>query len=102
MKKLGIFVAALAITALVGCKNEKKDMDNADAMNDSIQMDSTADQADMAEAKRVTVNMESKSGSQATGEVSFVEENGMVKMEAKFSGLKPGTHAIHLHESADC
>ena len=103
MKKLGVLIAATAIFAFVGCKNEKKDMDNMDGMNDSIQMDSdNQEDVMMEEAKTVTVSMESKSESTAQGEVNFTEENGMVKMEAKFTGLKPGTHAIHLHEKADC
>jgi Cu-Zn family superoxide dismutase len=103
MKKLGVLIAATAIFTFVGCKNEKKDMDNMDGMNDSIQMDSdNQEDVMMEEAKTVTVSMESKSESTAQGEVNFKEENGMVKMEAKFTGLKPGTHAIHLHEKADC
>ncbi len=101
MKKLGILFVAIALTAFVGCKNEKKDMDKMDGMNDSIQMDS--DQDAMKEApKTVSVSMESKSGSTAKGEVYLSEENGMVTMEAKFNGLKPGMHAIHIHEKADC
>ncbi len=103
MKKLGILLAALTITVFVGCKNEKKDADSMDEMNDTEQMDATIEQDTVqAEAKTVAVMMESKSGSTATGEVYFTEENGMVKMEAKFSGLIPGTHAIHIHEKADC
>ncbi|CAM3474272.1 superoxide dismutase family protein [Aequorivita lipolytica] len=101
MKKLGILIAALAITVFVGCKNEKKDMDEMDGMNDSILMDSSADQMKEA-AKTLSVAMESKSGSSAQGEAYFSEENGTVTMDAKFFGLKPGTHAIHLHEKADC
>ncbi|MDP2686100.1 MAG: superoxide dismutase family protein [Aequorivita sp.] len=99
MKKLGVLITALAVFAFVGCKNEKKDLDTMDGMNDSINMDST-DQKE--EAKTVSVTMESKSGSIAKGEAYFSEENGIVTFEAKFSGLKPGTHAIHLHEKADC
>ncbi len=103
MKKLGISITALAIFAFVGCKDQKKDMDQMDDMNDSIQMDSSADQDAMkSEMTTLTVKMEPKSGSTANGEVNFYEENGMVKMEAKFSGLKPGTHAIHIHEKSDC
>lgn len=102
MKKLGILIAATALFAFVGCKNEKKDMDKMDGMNDTIQMDSSNDQ-DMTEApKTVSVIMESKSGSTAQGEVYFSEKDGMVTMEGKFTGLKPGTHAIHIHEKADC
>ncbi len=103
MKKLGILVVATVLFAFVGCKNEKKDMDQMDGMNDTIQMDSTSEQeAIQEEPKTVSVIMESKSGSAATGEVYFTETNGVVTMEAKFNGLKPGTHAIHIHEKADC
>ena len=56
----------------------------------------------MEEAKTLSVMMESKSKSTAQGEAYFTEENGVVKLEAKFTGLTPGTHAIHLHEKADC
>lgn len=103
MKKLGLVFAATAMIAFVGCKNEKKDMEKMDEMNDTVQMDSTNDPNSMQEApKTVTISMASKSGSTAKGEVYFSEENGMVKMEAKIMGLKPGTHAIHIHEKADC
>ncbi len=103
MKKLGILVAALAITVFVGCKNEKKDIDSTDEMNDSILMENN-NQENMLkeETKTISVSMESKSGSNAQGEAYFSEKNGMVTFEAKFSGLKPGMHAIHLHEKADC
>ena len=86
--------------AFVGCKNEKKDMDG---MNDSIQMESENQTNEIKEeSKTVSVSMDSKSGSTAKGEAYFTESNGMVTLEAKFSGLKPGTHAIHIHEKADC
>jgi len=99
MKKISLVCSLFAVMAIVGCKNEKKDMDAMDDMNDSIQMD----QDSIQEApKMISVSMESKSGSTAEGEVTFTEENGTVKMEAKFTGLKAGTHAIHLHEKADC
>lgn len=101
MKKLGILLTASALFAFVGCKNEKKDADTLDPMDDTVQMDTTADQNDM-QSKTLTVTMDAKSGSTATGDVTFTEDNGEVKMDARFSGLKPGKHAIHLHEKADC
>ena len=102
MKKISLICSIFAVMAFVGCKNEK-DLDKMDEMNDTIQMDSTADPDEIKEeSKTVTISLESKSGSTAKGEVYFSEENGKVKMEAKIQGLKPGTHAIHLHEKADC
>lgn len=103
MKKLGLLAATLTITVLVGCKNEKKDMNSANGMNDSIEMNSDMDEiVEEITPNTITVVMESKSGSNAIGEVHFTEKNGVVKMEGKFAGLTPGTHAIHLHEKADC
>lgn len=103
MKKLGILFSATLIFAFVGCKDGKKDADDIDEMNDSIEMDATPVQEEIKEApKTVTVVMEAKSNSTAKGEAYFTQENGKVKLEAKFGGLKPGTHAIHLHEKADC
>ena len=103
MKKVSLICSLFAVMAFVGCKNEKKDMDNLDGMNDSLQMKSATQQDEIKEySKTVSVIMESKSGSTAIGEAYFSEENGIVTFEAKFSGLKPGTHAIHLHEKADC
>lgn len=107
MKNLKISVVALALFAFIGCKNENKtNMDDMDDMDDgtNVEMQDDTEMDDMADdmAKVVTVNMESKSGSTAKGTITFSEENGNVKMEANLSGLKPGTHAIHIHESSDC
>lgn len=43
-----------------------------------------------------------KSGSSASGKVTFTEKNGKVKMKVEVQGLTPGQHAIHLHEKGDC
>ena len=50
----------------------------------------------------LTINLESKSSSSVIGTVSFSEKKGIVTLEAKISGLKPGSHAIHIHEKSDC
>lgn len=53
-------------------------------------------------SNRLTINLEPKSGSTVTGTATFSEKNGVVTFEAKMSGLKPGVHAIHIHEKSDC
>lgn len=102
MKKLKLSILALSMIAFVSCKNEKKDLDTMDDMvetTDDMDYD-LRDDEDMT--KTLSIMMESKSGSTATGEVNFSEANGRVSMEAKFIGLTPGTHAIHIHEKGDC
>lgn len=106
MKKLRLSLLALSLVAFVSCKNENKDTVKTDdilVVSDDIDhdlQDDTEMNTDMDQ--NLTVMMASKSGSTATGEVRFSEDNGKVSMEAKFTGLSPGTHAIHLHESSDC
>ncbi len=53
-------------------------------------------------SKTLNLNFESKSGSHVTGTAVFTEKNGEVIFTAKLSGLKPGVHAIHIHEKSDC
>lgn len=55
-----------------------------------------------SKANMLTINLEPKSNSTVTGTATFSEKNGMVTFEAKLTGLKPGIHAIHIHEKADC
>ena len=52
--------------------------------------------------KKITMDLNSKSGSSTTGSVTFMEKDGIVTLEANILGLDEGTHAIHLHEKADC
>ena len=52
--------------------------------------------------KKVAIAFETKSNSGVTGNAIFTEKNGEVTFTAKLSGLKPGVHAIHIHEKADC
>lgn len=79
MKKivLGIIAAGLVI---IGCKS-------------SVTTD---------KSKTLNLNFESKSGSDVTGTAVFTEKNGEVTFTAKLTGLKPGVHAIHIHEKSDC
>jgi len=55
-----------------------------------------------ADTKKINIAFEAKSNSSVAGTASFIEKNGTVTFEAKLSGLKPGVHAIHIHEKSDC
>ena len=43
-----------------------------------------------------------KSGSNTNGTVIFTEKDGQVTLELAMNKLSQGTHAIHIHEKADC
>ena len=51
---------------------------------------------------KMTVTLEAKSDSGVTGNAVFNQDTKGVTMIAVFSGLTEGSHAIHLHEKADC
>jgi superoxide dismutase, Cu-Zn family len=58
-----------------------------------------------AHAQNVTTgsaNLESKSGSQVTGTVTFTKTGDEVRVVADIHGLKPGKHGFHIHEKGDC
>ena len=55
-----------------------------------------------SDTKRLNIRFESKSNSSVSGNASFVEKNGSVTFVANLAGLKPGIHAIHIHEKSDC
>lgn len=52
--------------------------------------------------KKIKISLNAKSDSSTEGMVTFTEENGQVTLEAHINGLSEGTHAIHIHEKADC
>lgn len=101
MRHLSItFLFAVAVV-FTSCKNENQNTDRVEERTDVTQEDRAGSQ-EASERIEVRVEMEAKSGSDLVGEAVFVQENGEVTLTANFSGLSEGTHAIHLHENADC
>ena len=79
MKKIFLFFV-LSGALILGCKTNSNSLDT----------------------KNLSLIFESKSNSKVTGSASFVEKNGTVSFTAILAGLKPGSHAIHIHEKSDC
>ncbi|WP_445736538.1 superoxide dismutase family protein [Mariniflexile sp.] len=92
MKKISLLAMAL-VMGLTSCKNVKKDTETTEA---------EVVENEVAAPKGLTVQLMPKSDSSVSGTVVFTEENGTVSMSATITGLEPGEHAIHIHESSDC
>ena len=61
--------------------------------------------AALAQAQDVTkavAKLESKSGSQVTGTVTFTKTDDQVEVVADIQNLKPGNHGFHIHDKGDC
>lgn len=102
---LGIFFSAALI--LTGCRDESTTAEErVEEQTNMTQSDTAAGnqvyENQMEEGQEIRVQIEPKSGSNVSGTAVFREENGEVTMEVELSGLTEGTHAIHLHENADC
>ncbi|KQC33441.1 superoxide dismutase [Nonlabens sp. YIK11] len=103
MKKLNVAIMIMALVFTVSCKEKESDaMDENNMETEEVEMNEEMDNAEMDEKKSIVVPMGSKSESNVTGSIRFVEENGVVSMSANLTGLTAGTHAIHIHENGDC
>jgi Cu-Zn family superoxide dismutase len=51
---------------------------------------------------KATCKLDSKSGSQVTGTVTFTKVGSDVQVVGDITGLKPGKHGFHIHEKGDC
>jgi Cu-Zn family superoxide dismutase len=58
--------------------------------------------ADAAPGRTATATLSPASGSSVTGTVTFTEQADGVHVFAMISGLSPGPHGFHIHETGDC
>lgn len=100
MKKVIFPILAVCLASFLSCKNDTKKVDEAEeVIVESVEK--VVNQTPKIDAQ-VSLALESRSGSSAVGKVSFVQIGDKVTFEANIFGLEPGTHAIHIHEKADC
>jgi superoxide dismutase, Cu-Zn family len=58
--------------------------------------------AQAQEMTKAAAQLESKSGSQVTGMVTFTRVGDEIQVVADIQNLKPGKHGFHIHEKGDC
>ena len=97
MKKIVFPLIALIFITLISCKEKNKNSLTTVEKTEEVSPSSISQ-----EKKEIIVQLEPKSGSKSIGKLIFKEVDGVVSLEAKFQGLTPGMHAIHIHEKADC
>ena len=96
MKHLKLTLLAFCIIVATACKNDKKETEETN----ETEVEKIVEEN--VEVKELKFSLNPKSDSNVTGSVTFIEENGEVKMIAQMTGLDEGEHAIHIHEKADC
>lgn len=95
MKTLYFFIA-IAITLVTFSCKKKENKEPETNTTEEVTVDTKP------QPKKIKISLEPKSDSQAKGTVILNESDGEVYMTALLEGLSPGSHAIHIHEKADC
>ncbi len=101
MKMKHLFLSMSLLLVLQGCKQVKKSKEQPMTGSDKEVLHKMEGHKNVEE-EVLSIQLDPKSGSATSGMVTFKEANGKVTMEAHISGLSEGTHAIHIHEKADC
>ena len=110
MKKSLLIITILALSFNMSCKKDKKETEvkTEDVATEKVETKTEEKTSTKridthpGEIKKLKVKLEAKSDSGVTGNVLFTEDKGVVTMVTILGGLTEGTHAIHLHEKADC
>ncbi|WP_460219657.1 superoxide dismutase family protein [Psychroserpens sp. MEBiC05023] len=112
MKRSILYISILVLGLTFSCKSDKKEAtpkvtdtettDTKSTEKASERPTANDEPAYYADKKKITVALESKSNSNVTGNIVFTQDQGVVTMIAVLGGLTEGTHAIHIHEKADC
>jgi Cu-Zn family superoxide dismutase len=111
MKHKILGLAIMTLCLFVSCKSDKKETETV-VEDDTKEVETTTKTPTATEAKekpayyaenrKLIMRLDSKSGSTASGNIVFTQEEGIVTMIAVLDGLSPGEHAIHIHQEADC
>ncbi|OZV68024.1 superoxide dismutase family protein [Winogradskyella aurantia] len=101
MKHLQLLILGIALVATTACKNNDKKTDmEGEAVETPTPPEPPTPPA--IESKTLTIDLLPKSDSNVSGTVTFNQKGDEVYMVANMTGLTEGTHAIHIHQTADC
>jgi len=101
MKKISLLLTLCILVTVFACKKDKKENTEIET-TETTEMEEPAVVETAVNVEKIKVALNAKSGSNVTGNAVFRQDNDQVTFTAIMSGLEPGTHAIHLHETADC
>jgi Cu-Zn family superoxide dismutase len=96
MKTIKLATLLVVLLFATACKESKKETEEVieTEVEDVVDQNNTT--------KTLTITLSPKSESNVMGTVSFTQTGEDVSMVANMTGLSEGTHAIHIHQTADC
>ncbi len=96
MKTIKLATLLVVLLFATACKESKKETEEVieTEVEEVVDQDNTT--------KTLTITLSPKSESNVMGTVTFTQTGEDVSMVANMTGLSEGTHAIHIHQTADC
>lgn len=96
MKTIKLATLLVVLLFATACKESKKETEEVieTEVEDVVDQNNTT--------KTLTITLSPKSESNVMGTVTFTQTGEDVSMVANMTGLSEGTHAIHIHQTADC
>jgi len=88
------FLLLVLLVAMLGCAPQEQGAPAGEAAEEAP--------AEAAPALSATAVLSGAEGSAVAGTVTFEQTGGGVQVNAEVSGLEPGTHGFHVHETGDC
>ena len=88
-------IAVAALVGVVGCGSEPADVGEPQSMPEPMPAAAAAPTSAVAE-------LTGAEGTEVMGTITFVEDENGVTIVAELSGVEPGLHGFHLHETGDC
>lgn len=110
MKSLRLVTILALAAAPAACKKEKTDAPAEETAPEPTEAEAPTEPTEPTEAEApaeepvvAEAAIEARSKSKVGGTVTFTElEGGKVKVDANITGLEPGEHGFHVHETGDC
>lgn len=103
MRTLKFSFAALLFLIATACSHGTKSSDETSDSTSSKAADSSSSAAMTTTQKTAKADISQANNSGVSGTVMFTDlGNQTVKIDVNLHGLKPGLHALHLHQDGDC
>ncbi|MDO1501036.1 superoxide dismutase family protein [Winogradskyella maritima] len=92
------YLAFASLVILSACKDKESETEEVLEVEEV-----EVEEVSASDPQNLTISLSPKSDSAVEGTVEFEESAaGEIVMTARLTGLSEGTHAIHIHEKADC
>lgn len=95
LKNTGWLLVLGALMLVSACAENPEPTDEDTVRTDSARIE-------QPRPTEVSARLSPTEGSNASGTVTFTQEGNAVRVVANVSGVAPGMHGFHIHETGDC